>query len=358
MPPLTVALEISTLTSPSGGRGLGRYTRSCQQACATSGFDVRPVALPDRPSRYAEWTDVARRTRSLARETFDVFHATHPHVWGYTRRPTVVTVHDVVQFDAAAYRRTGVKARAFYHAVQYADHLIAVSSFTESRLHALYPRTVGKTSVVPSPPSAVFSAASSVRADYDASKIFTLVDMASPDPRKRAAWLAPLASLLKDHGLRLVVAGANTDSLAAREELGEAEGIGRVDDQTLTDLLTSSACFVYLSAYEGQGLPPLEAMAAGLPVVAVSNTAITEVVADGGTLVEETAASWDDAIAGAGAEGTLADVAAACARIAGDTALRNEHRARALTQAGTFTEERFNAGLSAAYEAAIARSER
>jgi glycosyltransferase involved in cell wall biosynthesis len=314
---------------------------------------VCAVEIPEHGGRLGEIVDVSKRTRALARERFDLFHATHPHVWGYTRRPTVVTVHDVVQFDASAYRQTGLKARAFYEGVQRADHIIAVSAFTEARLHELYPRTVGKTSVVPSPPSDFFVEAGRERVAHDPSTVFTLVDMASPDPRKRAAWLRPLALLLEERGLRLVVAGAGTDSTQSRELIGVGTALGRVDDAELTRLLRTSACFVYLSAYEGQGLPPLEAMAAGLPVVAVANTAVREVVGPGGILVEERASTWDEAISGLGAEEVLSEVADACARIAADETRRDSLRDAALAQASTFTQSRFDEGLLAAYGTAL-----
>lgn len=358
MPELNVALELSTLGGASSGRGLGRYTNSCREACGRLGLSVTPIEIHSGSGRLSELFEVAQRTAALKRSPHHVFHATHPHVWGFSRQPTVVTVHDVVQFDVAAYRRSGLKARAFYAAVQHADHIVCVSDFTSGRLQDLYPRTAGKISVVPSPPSPFFVNAGRLEVDFRSDVVFTLVDMATPDPRKRASWLAPLADKLRERGIRLVVAGAGSDLPAAKAELGCAEGLGRVDDARLTQLLQTSACFVYLSAYEGQGLPPLEAMAAGLPVVAMDNSAVTEVVGEGGFLIAEQSKDWDDAVEGRDADRTLEHVADACGSLCSDRGLRSTRRAAAIEQSRRFTDARFDEGIGAAYAAAVDRRKR
>lgn len=61
---------------------------------------------------------------------------------------------------------------------------------------------------------------------------------------------------------------------------------GFVDDADVPALLTGCLCFAYMSRYEGFGLPPLEAMSCGAPVVAARATALPEVVEDGGLLLD------------------------------------------------------------------------
>ncbi|MBA2625427.1 MAG: glycosyltransferase, partial [Acidimicrobiia bacterium] len=61
--------------------------------------------------------------------------------------------------------------------------------------------------------------------------------------------------------------------------------LGWVDDQDRADLLVGAAAFAYPSRYEGFGLPPLEAMAAGAPVVAAAAGAVPEVAGDAAVLV-------------------------------------------------------------------------
>ena len=61
---------------------------------------------------------------------------------------------------------------------------------------------------------------------------------------------------------------------------------GFVDDADLSALYSDAMCFVYLSRYEGFGLPPLEAMACGTPVICSANSSLPEVVADAGLMVD------------------------------------------------------------------------
>jgi glycosyltransferase involved in cell wall biosynthesis len=83
----------------------------------------------------------------------------------------------------------------------------------------------------------------------------------------------------------LVLAGPSGKQAPA--ELPGARRLGHVDHAALVDLYTAAGCFVFPSRYEGFGLPLLEAMACGCPVVAYRNSSITEVVGDAGVLVDD-----------------------------------------------------------------------
>jgi len=111
--------------------------------------------------------------------------------------------------------------------------------------------------------------------------------------------------------------------------------------------------FLYFSAYEGQGLPPLEAMAAGAAVVSTANTALTEVIADVSVLIDERSGDWSAALLeDANAATTRKDLAEACVNIARNDSLRADLQARSLTQAGRFSEARFLDALESAYRMA------
>lgn len=64
--------------------------------------------------------------------------------------------------------------------------------------------------------------------------------------------------------------------------------IGYVADQDLAPLYSGAEWFVYTSQYEGFGLPPLEAMACGCPVITSNNSSLPEVVGDAGVMID-----WD-----------------------------------------------------------------
>jgi len=79
----------------------------------------------------------------------------------------------------------------------------------------------------------------------------------------------------------------------AVKELGEYSNriirTGYIDDEDLPILYNGAEWFVYTSAYEGFGLPPLEAMACGCPVIVSNNSSLPEVVEDAGIMID-----WDN----------------------------------------------------------------
>jgi alpha-1,3-rhamnosyl/mannosyltransferase len=113
------------------------------------------------------------------------------------------------------------------------------------------------------------------------------------------------------------------------------EGVPTAD---LPALYSAAAAFVYPSLYEGFGLPPLEAMACGTPVVCSNAAALPEVTGDAAVLVDPRD------------EGALA---AALERVLDDSALRASLRGRALERARWFTWERCARATLAAYDDVI-----
>jgi glycosyltransferase involved in cell wall biosynthesis len=88
-------------------------------------------------------------------------------------------------------------------------------------------------------------------------------------------------------GLRLVVVGPVKDEqVAARLRAGGAEVAGYVETARLVELYRGAACLVQASRYEGFGLPLIEAMACGTPVVAVDEPALVEVAGEAAVIVE------------------------------------------------------------------------
>jgi glycosyltransferase involved in cell wall biosynthesis len=112
---------------------------------------------------------------------------------------------------------------------------------------------------------------------------------------------------------------------------------GWVDDATLSGLLHGAAVLAYPSVYEGFGFPPLQAMAAGVPVVATRAGALPEVLGDAADLVPV-----GDPEALAGALGRLLD--------SGE--LRADAAARGAVRAAAFTWDRCAEGLAGLYRAA------
>jgi glycosyltransferase involved in cell wall biosynthesis len=132
-------------------------------------------------------------------------------------------------------------------------------------------------------------------------------------------------------GLKLVIAGGKgwlyDEIFAQVEEWGlENEVIlpGFIADEDLPALYNLAELFVFPSLYEGFGLPPLEAMACGTPVITSDRPSLPEVVGEAGLMVEATDSQ---------------ELAEAMERVLTDENLRREMRGKGLEQAAKFTWE-------------------
>ncbi len=145
----------------------------------------------------------------------------------------------------------------------------------------------------------------------------------------------------------LVVAGpdgsgldAFTAAVGSARHADRIHRLGWLDDQARDDLVAGAAVLAYPSLYEGFGLPPLEAMQAGVPVVASTAGSLPEVLGDAAGLVD--AADVDG----------LAD---ALTRVLTDDQLRAELIGRGHRRASSFTWDRAVDGFVAAYERLASR---
>lgn len=128
---------------------------------------------------------------------------------------------------------------------------------------------------------------------------------------------------------KLVLVGKHAwlydETLRAIEQSGIKESIvltGYVPNPDLVALYSGATCFIYPSYFEGFGLPPLEAMKCGVPVIVGNRTSLPEVVGDAGLLVDP----FD-----------VNDIASAIARLIDNSDLRSKLRVKGLKRAETFT---------------------
>ena len=213
----------------------------------------------------------------LGRASFDldVLHCTTFRAPVSPRSPLVVTVHDLgVLRHADAFPRwhrlTG--SLALRGGVRAADAIVAVSAFTRDELVALLDVPVERIRVVPNGVDPVFTTGGPAGDGEYVLAVGTL------EPRKNLAGAVEAARLA---GVELRVAGA-----AGWGGVAVPGWVGEPSDDELARLMRGARCLVYPSLYEGFGLPVLEAMACGTPVVTSRGGATEEVAGGAAVLVD------------------------------------------------------------------------
>jgi alpha-1,3-rhamnosyl/mannosyltransferase len=215
----------------------------------------------------------------LARVEADVLHCTTYYGPLAPRTPTVVTVHDLAVWRHpeafGRWTRTYVP-RIVPRVVRAARRVIAVSEFTASELERVLRVPRERIRVVRNGVDDVFTA-EGARTDGD-----YVLALGTLEPRKNLARTVDAAGRL---GVELRIAGApgwgGVDVRGAH-----VTWLGRVDDSELATLLRGARCLVYPSLYEGFGIPVLEAMACGTPVVTSRGGATEEVAGGAAVLVD------------------------------------------------------------------------
>jgi glycosyltransferase involved in cell wall biosynthesis len=247
--------------------------------------DLRIVALTRRPDLVPEGIEPYRLDarlqelrmavavpRVLHRLGPDLVHFQHV-LPPFLRAPAIVTVHDLsFERDPVLMGRADriVFRTLVPRAVRNARRVLTVSERTRRDLEELYGAPREKIVVIPNGVDPRFSPGGEPR-DY-------LLYVGAVQARKD-----PLAALeaARGAGLRLVVVGPEKEPELARRLRAEgAEVRGYVDDDELVRLYREAAALVFPSRYEGFGLPVLEALASGTPVVATPDPAVQEVAGD------------------------------------------------------------------------------
>ncbi|MBC7250286.1 MAG: glycosyltransferase family 4 protein [Anaerolineae bacterium] len=216
---------------------------------------------------------------------------------------SVITVHDLAFL---LYPHLLTEDGAHYYgqidqAVHHTDHIIAVSQNTKQDIIRLLGVPEDKITVIYEAANPIYRPVEDegelqrVRQKYKIAGDFILF-VSTIEPRKNLpTLLRAFRQLLDDYKLevRLVVAGRRgwlfDEVFALVQELNLAEHVhflGRVPLEDLPPLYTAASLFAYPSTYEGFGLPPLEAMACGTPVVVSNVSSLPEVVGDAALLVD------------------------------------------------------------------------
>jgi glycosyltransferase involved in cell wall biosynthesis len=240
----------------------------------------------------------------LRRERPDVYHAPHYVLPPAVQCRSVVTIHDCIHLmfpqylpnrAAYAYART-----AMWAAARRSDRILTVSEASKRDILQLFNVKPEKIVVVYNAIDEHFSAAPSedhvrrIRERYQLDHKFVLY-VGNIKPHKNLVRLIEAFSQLRrsHDDLKLLIIGDEISKLPAlrravhRHKLHKhVRFLGYLKDDTLTVLYRLASVFVFPSLYEGFGLPPLEAMASGTPVVTSNVSSLPEVTGDAAVLVD------------------------------------------------------------------------
>ncbi len=255
---------------------------------------------PNRSGKYSltELMSVSHQVNGLH---VDVFHSPHYTLPYGLRVPSIVTIHDLIHLRFPEYFSASQRwyARSVIrHACQTANAVIVDAEFTRNDILSTFDVPPDRIHVIPLGVSPAFKPATSA-ADGKAEIVAMgfeepyILYVGGLKPHKNVATLLKaFAQFRHRESARLVVSGENLWVNATLTKLTEDLGIKKrilsiaMNPQRLIRLYQGATVVVIPSLYEGFGLPILEAMACGAPVIGARAASIPEVMGEGGMLFD------------------------------------------------------------------------
>ncbi len=298
-------------------RGISRYTIELLNALARrpglaiAGLSDRPLpfAVPVPVESFAAGREVLaeQATEALLCRRLKLDVLLCPANRGlplFAPVPTVLTLHDAVEWDKELVRQASGKSRlrfsyASVSSLASASRVITVSDASARAIESRLSVDPQRIRVIYEGAGAGFrvglpaSELSAIAATYGLAPGYVLY-VGGFDKKKDVATLIRAYSQLdSERRPKLVLAGTSSEEVVGLKLLAEKlrvsddiEWLGFVDDAILPALYSLATCFVFPAVAEGFGLPVVEAMATGTPVLAAAAASLPEVVGDGGQLFE------------------------------------------------------------------------
>lgn len=301
-----------------GNHGIGRFARN-----VLAGLEYRAISLKTDPDSPLDPVRLARALRHL--QPGDLFFSPGYNPPLSCPVPFVITLHDLNHLDrpensnwAKRLYYASIVKRACYQAA----YVLTVSEFSRKRIIEWSGISSEKVVVVGCGVGPEFTPAAT-----PCPLSFPYIYCAG-NRKGHKNELRQLEAFLRCDlapEIKLVFTGEADDELRAAIERNRATGrihfMGRVPDGQLPSLYRSAICVLFASLYEGFGIPIIEAMAAGTPVITSNTTAMPETAGDAAVLVDPT---------------SIEQITGALRRVMTDASLRSALRERGLARANHF----------------------
>jgi len=383
---MKIGIDARFLTHPQAGGfktytenlilGLAAIDQANEYVLYLDRLPDQQTRLPDKPNFVYRvvpglmpvvgmpWREQVGLARQVAQDKLQLFHA--PNLTAPLRLacPLVLTIHDTIwlfpkKFAQRKTWSTQRKLMEWYYrwvphfAARHAALILTVSQAAKASIVEHLGLATERIFVTPEAANQIYrpirdqQRIEAIRSKYNLAGDF-LLTIGSADPRKNLTTLVQAYALLPAAlraQYRLVIVWTH-DFLAAElseqiAQLGltdQVQFVKRAPNEDLVMLYNAASLFVFPSRYEGFGLPPLEAMACGTPVVAANNSSIPEIVGDAAFLTD--------------AEDGRA-MAALMAQVLADKNVQTTLAQKGLKRAATFSWENCARQTLAGYQQAI-----
>lgn len=372
---LTIAFDARQLNGKP--EGMGVYLIKVVEYLLAKGHEVYLLSdqkpLYWRPSAHTKQCHVVARPRRKDLNVFlssfiwqeielrklletvkpDVYHApANEGIPELKRIPSVLTMHDLSAVALEDYYGANMfyKEASYGLSVNRADKIICISKYTERDLLRLFPEANGKTILNYNGVDVLDPTRSNPYADQVPYIVYNGRFSARKNVDVLIRAFAQIAKMPQYDDFRLLLLGSRIKIYPQIRDLVEKLGLadrvtftGFVPTHKLGSILHDAHCSIYPSRYEGFGLPPLEAMTVGCPVIVSHNTSLIEVVNHAGLMVPT------------GDENAIVE---AFVRLTEEHALRQRLIQRGYKNIKRFTWNKHGAKLVAIYRRLVQRGKR